>query len=216
MAMRTDALLTLTQWFSPGYPLGAFSYSHGLEYAAHAGDVTDAASLHAWLADVLDHGAGRSDALFLAAGFHAKDTSALQQINDTCRAFAASAERLRETELQGAAFCKITSDVWQADLDGLTYPVAVGRAAHLCDLPLIPTATLYLQGFAANLVAAGQRLAPIGQSAAQKVLRDLAPLCQNIAEETQSGDLATLSVTAFLADIASMRHETQRSRIFQT
>ena len=66
-AMRIDAVLTLTQWFSPAYPVGAFGYSHGLEAAVGAGEVTDAASLHAWLHDILEHGTGRADALFLAA-----------------------------------------------------------------------------------------------------------------------------------------------------
>ncbi len=216
-AMRIDAVLTLTQWFSPAYPVGAFGYSHGLEAAVGAGEVTDAASLHAWLHDILEHGTGRADALFLAASHAAESPAEVETIDATARAFAASAERLAETTLQGEAFCEITAQIWDhADLPMFTYPVAAGRAARLCDLPLDLTSAFYLQAFAANLVAAGQRLAPVGQAAAQRILHQLAPLCSRIARQTREGDLSTLSSTVFLADLASMRHETQHSRIFRT
>lgn len=208
--MRTDAILTLTQWFSPGYPIGAFAYSHGLEAAG----IMDAAALETWLSDILEHGAGRTDALFLAASYHTGD---VQVINADCCAFAPSAERLKETNLQGAAFCKITSDVWAGtDVQNLAYPVAVGWAAKVHDVPLELTATLYLQAFIANLVAAGQRIAGIGQTEAQSTIKSLSPLCAQIARDTADGDLAKLSSTAFMADIASMKHETQYARIFRT
>lgn len=216
-AMPTDAsVLTLAQWFSPSYPVGAFSYSHGLEFAVESGQVRDATDLSHWIGSVLRLGGGRSDAVFLAAGYHARSMGAVREVDATCRAFAPSAERLLETERQGAAFCKTTAEVWGLALPDLTYPVAAGRAARLCDLPLKSTAALYLHGFVANLAAAGQRLAPVGQGQAQRIIRDLAPLCSRIAEDTESGDLGELSGTAFLADIAAMKHETQYSRMFQT
>jgi len=150
--MSTD-ILTLTQWFSPAYPVGSFAYSHGLEAAG----IIDCDGLSDWLGDVLDYGSGRSDALFLAASYHAADVAL---INAQCRAFAPSAERLKETDLLGAAFCKVTGDVWDGgDLPDLAYPVAVGFAAKQHGLPLELTTTLFLHAFAANLVAAGQRLA---------------------------------------------------------
>ncbi|UTS82206.1 Urease accessory protein UreF [Phaeobacter piscinae] len=220
--MPTNAqLLTLAQWFSPGYPVGAFSYSHGLEWAITSAAVSTATELQDWIETVLRDGGGWSDALFLAAAYHAPHTGAVAQIDAQCRAYAPSLERLRETDLQGAAFCQITHTVWpETDQNGiptkLTYPVAVGYSANCCALPLQATIALYLQAFAANLVAAGQRLAPIGQSRAQAITRALAPLCQDIAEQTDDGDLAQLSSTSFLADIAAMKHETQHSRIFRT
>lgn len=217
MPMPTDAsLLTLMQWFSPSYPVGAFSYSHGLEWAALDGQVTDGQSLGAWVETVLRYGGGASDARFLAAAYHAKDQAGLLQHDAMCRAFAPSAERLNETVKQGAAFCKITADVWGHDLPELCYPIAVGHAAALAGLALVPTSAAYLHSFAANLIAAGQRLAPVGQTEAQTHVARLTPLCQRIAEDTQDGDLDALSSTAFAADIASMQHETQYSRIFQT
>lgn len=215
--MASDAhFLTLTQWLSPAYPVGAFAYSHGLEAAAERGWVRDGAGLAAWLADVLEFGAGHNDATFLAAAYHAASVDEVAAICATARAFVASKERLLEAEQQGAAFCRVTSAVWGAEIAGLTYPVALGRAASLEGLPLVLTAKMYLLAFASNLIAAGQRLLPLGQTEAQCILRALTPTCAAVAEAASAGDLGALSASAFLVDIVSMHHETQHSRIFRT
>ena len=122
-------LLTLSQWLSPAYPVGGFAYSHGLEGAVAMGWVTGGAALEDWLGDVLEFGAGRADALLLAAAYRAGSAEELADVDATARAFAVTKERLFETEQLGAAFCKVTGAVWAADLQGFTYPVAVGRAA---------------------------------------------------------------------------------------
>ncbi len=217
MAMHTeDQILTLTQWLSPAYPVGAFAYSHGLEWLVEAGDVSDETQLEDWLTDVLRHGAGQSDALFLVAAFQAGSDDALAKIDATCRAFAPSKERLMETDLQGAAFCDVTAAVWSQQLGGLTYPVAVGRAASLADLPLSLTTHLYLHAFVSNLVTAGMRLIPLGQTKGQRLIHRLAPLLSEVANTAVAGTLDDLSGTAFLTDIAAMKHETQYSRMFRT
>lgn len=213
MIMRTEQILTLTQWLSPAYPVGSFAYSHGLEWAIDTGAVKDSDTLAAWVKSVLLYGAGKSDALFLAAAYRANDPAA---IDATARAFAASAERLKETVLQGAAFARATGDVWGTALPGLTYPVVVGHAARLNQLPLDLTAQMYLQAFVANLAAVGMRLIPLGQTEGQGMIRDLTPLCIEIADEAVGGTLDDLASTSFLADIASMKHETQYARIFRT
>lgn len=214
MVTATD-ILTLTQWFSPAYPVGAFAYSHGLEWTIDAGDVTNAEQTGTWISDVLRHGAGWNDSRFLAAAYRA-DINDLNEIDATCRAFSASAERLKETRLQGEAFCDVTAKVWPADLQGLTYPVAVGRAARLLGLPLDLSTQFYLQAFMANLVVVAMRLVPLGQSDGQKLIRDLTPLCSQIASEADNATLDDLASTVFLSDIAAMKHETQYSRIFRT
>ena len=208
--------LTLAQWFSPAFPVGAFSYSHGIEWAVQAGDIYDAASLAAWLEDILQSGTGRADALFLAAAYRAATPEALEEINALNRAFASSRERRLETDAQGAAFGNAVAHLTGKPETTLTYPVAVGAAACDAGLALHSTSAFYLHAFLSNLVGAGQRLAPIGQSEAQAIIRDLAPLCSDLAEETSHGDLSELSNTAFLSDIAAMKHETQYSRIFRT
>ena len=217
MAMPTDAqILTLGQWLSPAYPIGAFTNSHGLEGAVAEGMVSSAEDLTRWLTDVLQAGAGRTDATFLAAAFQARSDTELSEIDTLCRALAPSRERLLELTAQGAAFCKITNAVWVTDLPDLTYPVAVGAAASRIGLPQTLTAGMYLQAFVSNLVAAAQRLLPVGQTSGQKILMNMAPEIRAIAQDTGDGDLARLSSTTFLADMAAMKHETQYSRIFRT
>ncbi len=217
MATPTDAdILTLTQWLSPAYPVGGFAYSHGLEAAIEVGAVASAQDTKAWIADVLENGAGWNDALLLAAAFKAKDSEELNTVDATARAFCASSERLMEAHLLGQAFSSVTAEVWDLDFDQLTYPVAVGRAARLKSIPLILTTKMFLQAFASNLVACATRLVPLGQTDAQKLIRDLTALCDRLAEDTQHLGLEELSSTAFLSDIASMTHETQYSRIFRT
>lgn len=209
-------ILTLSQWLTPSYPVGAFAYSHGLEAAADQGWVTHGPSLEDWLGEVLELGAGRSDALFLAAAWHAQSAQELEEVDASARAFAASKERLFETSQQGQSFGLVTETIWGGALTGLTYPVALGAAAANQNLPLDLTQVMYLQAFLSNLIAAGQRLLPVGQTEGQQILQRLSARLPKIAAETASGDLTRLSATAFLADIAAMKHETQRSRIFRT
>ena len=214
--MRTDAVLTLAQWLSPAYPVGAFAYSHGLEAAVAVGWVLDGADLEDWLTEVLETGAGHNDALLLAAAYRAETPDALAEVDATARAFAASKERLAETDQQGAAFTATTHVIRGGDPTPRPYPVAVGAAAARAGLPLDLTQEMYLQAFLSNLVAAGQRLLPVGQTAGQAILNRLTARIPAVAAATRSGDLETLSATAFLTDIAAMRHETQATRIFRT
>lgn len=217
MDTPTDThFLMLAQWLSPAFPIGTFVYSHGLEAAVNMGWVRDAASFEEWLKDVLDCGAGRSDALFLALSYQASNPVALAEIDATARAFAASTERLLEAVGQGAAFGKLMNDIWSLRLDNLLFPVALGTAAASQDLPLSLTSRMYLQAFASNLIASAQRLLPIGQTEGQAILLRQTGLIMKIAVDTKDGDLSQLSGTAFLSDIAAMKHETQYSRIFRT
>jgi urease accessory protein len=214
--MRTDAVLTLAQWLSPAYPVGAFAYGHGLEAAVAAGWVADGAALEEWLGEVLATGAGYNDAVFLAAAFRGDGPDAVAEIDAMARAFAASKERLAETDQQGRAFQAVTCEIWGGDPAPLTYPVALGAAAARAGLPLDLTQGMYLQAFLSNLVAAGQRLLPVGQAEGQAILHRLTKAIPAVVDATRSGDLDALSATAFLTDIAAMHHETQRTRIFRT
>lgn len=210
--MSTD-LLTLAQWLSPTFPVGAFAYSHGLETAVRDKRIPDADGIHAWLSAILTEGSGRSDAILLSLAHRADDPA---EADWEARAFAASGERIRESERQGAAFAATVRAVWRLELPDLMYPVAVGRAARLAGLPLVPTAALYLQSFASNLVSAAVRLVPLGQTEGQSVLARLSPLCQNLAEEAEDLDADDLFSNAFASDIAAMKHETMQPRLFQT
>ena len=109
------SLLQLLLWLSPGFPVGAFAYSHGLEWAVEAGDIVDGGSLHAWLADLIEFGAPRSDAILFSVAFRAAaaaDWPALLEANGLAVALAASAERRLETTAQGRAFLETTRAAW--------------------------------------------------------------------------------------------------------
>ena len=208
-----DPALTLMQWLSPAFPVGAFAYSHGLEQAVADGQVRDDASLQDWISVLISTGSGKANAVLLSAAYHS-DTP--ENIDATARAFDASAERLKESDLQGAAFCDTARAVWNVPIAGLTYPVAVGAAARAMEVPLAQTLPLYLHAFASNLVAAAQRLMPLGQTAGQQVLANLAPTIAATAHDAEEATLDDLSATSFAADIAAMRHETLTHRIFRT
>ncbi len=217
MATPTDAdILTLTQWLSPAYPVGGFAYSHGLEAAIDQGTVANSRDTEAWISDVLEHGSGWNDAVFVVAAFNAHDKEELINVDIAARAFCATSERLMETELLGQAFGNVTKGVWELDLGQFTYPVSIGRAARLQNLPLQLTTKMFLQAFASNLVACATRLVPLGQTDAQRLIRQLTQLCAQIAERAKKASLDELSSTAFLGDIAATKHETQYSRIFRT
>ena len=214
MTMTTD-VLTLLQLLSPSFPVGAFAYSHGLETAITEVRIVSAPTLQSWLMDLLEHGGARSDAVLLNAAFGAAD-GAVAPIDAHARAFSASAERLKETDLQGAAFCETVETVWGIDLGRLCYPVAVGRAAAALTLDPELTTAMYLQSFISNLTAAAMRLVPLGQVGGQKIQIALKPSCTEIAKQLQGATLDDLHNSAWLSDITSMRHETQYSRVFRT
>lgn len=212
--MITDrALLTLAQWLSPAYPVGAFSYSHGLEWAIEAQQATNATTFRDWLRDILIHGTGRNDAILLCHAYRADDPTDIDQL---ARAFAPSAERLLETEQQGAAYCRTTAAIWGNSLPALTYPVALGYAAAHHGIPLPQTVAMYLHAFASNLTSAAIRLVPLGQTEGQTVLTALTPLCETLAQDTPHLPLDALGGAVMLADVASMKHETQYTRLFRS
>jgi urease accessory protein len=201
------------QWLSPAFPVGAFAYSHGLEQAVADGAVQDAASLQNWIDTLVTQGSGRADAILLAAAHVADDPA---EVDAIARAFAASAERLMETDLQGAAFCDTARAVWGIELHRLTYPVAVGTAARAMDVPLEQVLPLYLHAFASNLVSVAQRALPLGQTHAQQVLARLAAPISATAKVAATASLDDLTATGFASDIAAMRHETLQPRIFRS
>ncbi|KAA9008373.1 urease accessory protein UreF [Histidinibacterium aquaticum] len=215
--MTTEgAGLLLTQWLSPAFPLGGFAWSQGLEEAVAEGSVTGAASLARWFDTTLHHGAGRSDTLLLAAAWRAETPEEVHDIADLARALAPSAERRAETLQQGAAFARLGREVWDLDLPDMALPVAVGRAARLAGQPLPPTATLYLQSLFATLAQAAQRLLPLGQTEAQRLLAEVTGAIPAHVGPLLTQDLSALGAFTPALDAASMRHETREPRIFRS
>jgi len=226
-AAEAEAWLPLLMlWLSPAFPVGAFAYSHGLEWAVEAGDVADRGSLEAWLADLIAFGAPRADAILFASAFRAagdSDWPALIETNALAVALAPTAERRLETTAQGAAFVAAARGAWDcaplrrlAEEERIAYPVAVAACAAGHGLPPGASLAAFLVALVGNLVSAVVRLGPIGQSDGQAVLAALLPALRTLAREARQTTLADLGGCAFRSDIAAMRHETQYSRLFRS
>jgi urease accessory protein len=209
-------VLMLAQMLSPAFPVGGFAYSHGLETAIQSGQINTANDLSDWLSDVLSSGSGRNDCILLRAAYESADAVTLETINGLALAFAASSERLLEARLQGDAFCQTSAAIWDLELSGLVYPVAVGASAGRLGIDVNLTASMYLQAFTSNLVSAAVRAVPLGQTEGQAVLANLSQLCEKIAADSKLEGLDDLHSNAFLSDIAAMTHETLQPRIFRS
>jgi urease accessory protein len=223
----TAPLARLLMWLSPAYPVGAFSYSHGLEWVIDRGEVHDSSTLLGWIEDVLIYGAGHSDIIFLAESWRAlasADACALERVAELAAAYAPSAERRLETLAQGTAFLAATRAGWPkpelealaADGRQVAYPVAVGASAAAHGLPLSETASAYAQAWVASLVSAAVRLIPMGQSDGLRTLARLEPIVPRVVEAALAATLEEVGGAALAADIASMRHETQYTRLFRS
>jgi urease accessory protein len=227
-SLETAGLYRLIAWLSPAYPVGAFSYSGGLEWAVEAGDVADAATLERWLAAMIRDGGGFCDAVFLVHAYQAviaNDDAALLAVAELAAAFVPTKERFLETTAQGRAFFETTRAAWGcAALDRLAlawnaplaYPVAVGIASAGHGIAIEPALGAFLQAVASNLVSAGLRLIPLGQTDGQRVLAGLEPVIAACVQQALTCPLDEVGSAAFRADISSMRHETQYTRLFRS
>jgi urease accessory protein len=227
-AGEAAALYRLMTWLSPSFPVGAFSYSSGIEWAVEAGGIRDAASLREWLASMLADGSGFCDGVFLAHAHRAAssgDDAALRDIAELAAAFVPSRERHLETSAQGRAFIEIARAAWNYDgldhmvscCDGaIVYPVALGLVSATHAIPLAPTMHAFLHALASNWISAGARLVPLGQTDSQRVLALLEPIVVSTAQRALDASLDELGSATFRADLASMRHETQYTRLFRS
>lgn len=231
-AAMTDAeaaaLYRLMTWLSPAFPVGGFSYSSGIEWAVEAGDISDAGSLKDWLAAMLIEGSGFCDGVFLAQAHRAiaaDDDRALREVAELAAAFVPSRERQLETTAQGRAFIEIARAAW--DCDGLAhaiaqcdaaivYPVAVGIVSAAHAIPLEPALHAFLHALLSNWISAGARLIPLGQTDSQRILAALESTVSETARRAIPAKLDDLGSATFRADLASMRHETQYTRLFRS
>lgn len=224
--LESGALLRLLTFLSPAFPVGAFSYSHGLEWQIDCGAIRSAEALRAWLSDLVEIGSGWNDAILLAEAYRAAATGNAPRLHAAAQLAAAlspSRERHLESTALGRAFLEAAAATWPCDVPGrllqepaASYPVAVGAVAADHVIPLGATLPAYLNSFVANLVSVGVRLIPIGQTAGLKILAALHPLITDIARRAEGSTLAELGSATVLSDIASMRHEEQYSRVFRT
>jgi urease accessory protein len=261
--LTQSALYSLLAWSSPGYPTGAFSYSHGLEWAIEAGTVNDLQGLLDYVTAVLSRGGGWVDAVLFVHAWRAATrvkeqgsrggleavaesgaaapldanapldaraprdaTTQLDAVAQLASAFRGSAETALESRQQGFAFLDVTRKAWpHPTLDAFAkrhsgapvahcIAVAVACAAH--DVALTPALHAYLHAVAANLVSAGARLIPLGQTQAQIAIARLAPVISEVAARAPATELDDLGTAAPAVELCSLRHETQYTRLFRS
>jgi urease accessory protein len=222
------ALYRLMTWLSPAFPVGGFSYSSGIEWAVEAGDINDANSLKDWLGAVLTDGSGFCDGVFLAQAHRAvaaDDDRALRDVAELAAAFVPSRERQLETTTQGRAFIEIARAAWDceglsqtiAQCDGaIVYPIAVGIVSAAHGIPQDAALHAFLHALVSNWISAGSRLIPLGQTDSQRVLAALEQAVSETAKRAIAAKLDDLGSATFRADLASLRHETQYTRLFRS
>lgn len=226
--LSKGGLLQLMTWLSPGFPIGAFSYSHGIEWAVEAGSIQDKASFALWLEGLLSFGGPWSDAVLFAHGYRraeAADYQALSSLNELALALSPTSERHLESSAQGSAFLKAVAVTGSRPscahlIDSsnvcVAYPVAIAAAAADEGVPLDAALSATLHAAIANLISAGVRLIPLGQSQGLATLKDLEPLILETAQRAQSAPLSDLGGFALMSDISSACHETQYTRLFRS
>lgn len=226
--MPHEALYRLMNWLSPAYPVGAFSYSSGIEWAVEAGDIADRGTLQCWLEAMLTDGAGMSDGIFFSQSHRAAlsgDEAALTATAELAAAFVPTRERFLETTTMGRAFIEVTSAAWPCPAlarlrelwrGPVAYPIAAGVACAGHDIPLVPALHAFLTAVSSNWISAAVRLIPLGHTDGQRVLKALEPTVAATAQLALAARLDDVGSATFRADLASIRHETQYTRLFRS
>jgi urease accessory protein len=224
-----DALYRLLAWLSPAYPIGAFSYSHGVETAVEEGFIKDRAALVTWLESVLLQGTGAVDGALFAAAWRAaaaEDWPAFDAIAERAAAWRGTMEMALESRQQGGSFLSITRTAWphaslvaaHERLGGeLALPVAVALAAAAHGIALEQALGGYLHAFTANLISAALRTVPLGQTDGQLALAALERAVNTAAQAAMIvTSLDEVGTATPLLDWCSLRHETQYTRLFRS
>ena len=208
----------LSALFSPSFPIGAFSYSHGLEAAIAASLVVDTKTAEKWIKTCLVSGSGRNDAIIFAHAWRAEPDKR-EELNEIAFALCASAERDQEMRELGASFRDIVTQVYRisvTDMQSLAYPVMAGVATRQLHCELLLSLVFFLQSFTNNLISVAVRAVPLGQSEGQGILYRLIPWIEQLANETIKASLGQIGGHAFLADHMAIKHETMETRIYRT
>ena len=222
------ALVRLLQLASPALPIGAYSYSQGLEWVVGEGTVHDAATAQLWIGDVLEHVVARGEAVVawrLLVAAENEDWPAIIEWNAWFRASRETAELRAETEQMGGSLAKLAIDLDEVDaparealasLAPVTLPAAYAIAARGFTVPSDAALVAYVWAWLENQVLAAMKLVPLGQLAGQRLLQSLGariPAAVDVAIAVADGDVASFAPGLALA---SSRHETQYTRLFRS
>ena len=226
-----SAFLRQQSWFSPAFPTGSYSYSHGIEWAVEAGCIHDRESLVDWLEADLSYGSGRNEAIFFIEAWRCStddNCEKLLEIAELAAAFRGTSEFALETSQQAASCLATLRRVWPDSLletlsDLLSelrispvLSVVLGVRAAKQDIPATLALPAFLQSYLANLITAGVRLVPLGQTDGQLAIAELEPAVLAVAAQAQQATIHDLGSVGFMVDLASALHETQYTRLFRS
>jgi len=215
------ALVRMMTWLSPGFPVGSFAYSGGLERAVEDGYVTDAQELSAWISSLMSHGSLWNDAIFCAEAYRLCDTvEALAELSELAEALAGSRERHQELTLLGGAFVQAAGawpkPVLQVLPATCPYPVAVGAVAGAHKIGLENATAAFLNAALGQLVSVAIRCGVLGQIKGVELIAELEDLVIATARRASVSGLDDLGSATIIADISSLKHETQITRLFRS
>lgn len=226
--MQAAALLHLLQLASPSLPVGAYSYSQGLEGALESRQVTDAASARAWIAQQLREVVAQWEAPVcwrLIDAFSRRDAVAVAQWSERYLASRDTAEFRAESLQMGYSLSRLVTelDIADASLTALlpppsdtTLPVAYACAVAALGIPAPEALLAMLFAWAENQVLVCVKSVPLGQVAGQRMLLSLRPEIEAAARHAQQVDDDAMGNWAPALSLLSMRHETQYSRLYRS
>lgn len=222
-------LVRLLHLASPALPVGAFSYSQGLEWAVESGKVSNEAQAQAWIRDALHFGLARCETpalVDLLRAWKSHDNARVAHLNAEFIATRETAELRAETLQMGYSLARLlrdlpeTPDAVTTALSGggaIAYPTPWAAAAAMWQIDETEAATTYLWAWLENQVMAAVKLVPLGQTAGQRMLVALTPELPALAAEAcrraDDGDWENFTPAM---TIASCRHETQYTRLFRS
>ncbi|NQV56755.1 MAG: urease accessory protein UreF [Rhodospirillales bacterium] len=229
--LSDSGLYRLMAWLSPGFPVGAYAYSHGLEFAVEDGRVSDEDSLRIWIQGILASGAGSVDGPLFAAAWIAVaegNFAALLEAAETADCFRATSEMALESSAQGEAFFRTARECWASEKFAraaeylehsgrpISYSIAVAVAAAAAEIPLRSSLIAYFHSVVANLTSAGVRLIPLGQTSGQRIIEALSPDVTDVALAAENTPQSDIGSAVPIIDWTSVRHETQYTRLFRS
>jgi urease accessory protein len=220
------SLLALLQFVSPALPVGAYSYSEGIETLVQNGKVKDLATLEHWLQQELKYGAIVVEAIALLRTYvciENGDRAQLKYWNNWLSAFRETEEMRRQSWQMGRSLSRLLVDlqpslqpVLAACGDNCNFTVAFAIAAHHWQIDPQTAVLGYLYSWASNLANAGVRLIPLGQTQGQQLLLNLYPVLEQTAAAVMNANDDGLKNCGWGLAIASMQHETLYSRLFRS
>ena len=216
-----NSILKLLTWNNQAYPIGSYSFSSGLEYAIEINLISTAKELQDWLKNLLKFGNLQSDAILLKEAWKIKTCKKDKDITDLNR-FAISLNQSKEKYIesyeQGKSFIKISKESWSHKFprETLMFPIAYACSAVQENISLEDTLLSFLHSNLCNLLGAGIKLLPLGQTEGQKIQLQINKYIEKEYKSILKKNLNYIGSCGWVNDIVSMKHEHQFTRLFRT